>query len=152
MIISYAVTPSTGSLPGWVTTAVVVSVLLAGVLYYFVFFWGSDFVREVEQGSQDMENGNGTKRFSLFRYAGIKCIVSKADRFDPDVDEKVRRFGSRRLISYEVSEEIGSTYTGASMSLLLISCLRRLLCYTGSSVEHTQTLVLERHLLGVGET
>ena len=100
MMLSYPMTPSTGMLPNWATPAVVLSVVLIGVLYFFLFFWGSAFARDGDQG---MEHENKKKRFSMFEFAGIQCIVSKVYRFEPSSDEKARRFGGRRTVSYRVS-------------------------------------------------
>ena len=97
MMVSYPITPYTGKLPNWATPAVVLSVALIGVLYFFLFFWGSTFA------DQGMENEVEKERFSMLKYAGIQCIVSKVDRFKPELDEKARRFGSRRTVVYQVS-------------------------------------------------
>ena len=86
-------------MPNWVTPTVVLSLVLAGVLYFFLIFWGSTFVIDTDQGA---EHRNEKKRFSVLQYAGIQCIVSKVDRFEPRL-EKARRFGSRRTVSYQVS-------------------------------------------------
>ena len=87
-------------MPNWVTPTVVLSLVLAGILYFFLFFWGSTYVTDAGQG---MEQRNEKKRFSALQYAGIQCTVSKVDRFEPNLDEKARRFGSRRTVSYRVS-------------------------------------------------
>ena len=87
-------------MPNWVTPTVVLSLVLAGVLYFFLFFWGSTFVIDADQG---VEHRSEKKRFSVLQYAGIQCTVSKVDRFEPLLDEKARRFGSRRKVSYQVS-------------------------------------------------
>ena len=97
MMVSYPIAPPTAMLPNWATPAVVLSVVFIGVLYFFLFFWGSAFA------DQGMEHRNKRKRFSMFEKAGIQCIVSKVDRFEPSSDEKARRFGSRRTVSYQVS-------------------------------------------------
>ena len=101
MIVSYPVTDSHRLLPNWVTPTVVLSVVLVGVLYFFLFFWGSAFVTDA--ADQDVERRSGNQRFSMLQYAGIQCRVSKVDRFDPLYNEKARRFGSRRTVTYQVS-------------------------------------------------
>ena len=99
-IVAYPMMPSHGMKPNWVIPTIVLSVVLIGVLYFFLFFWGAAFVLDADRG---MEHRIGEKRFSAFQYAGIECTVSKADRFEPLSNEKARRFGSRRTVSYEVS-------------------------------------------------
>ena len=99
MIVGFMVTPSSGTIPRWVASLVIFSILLSGLLYYFLFF--HSWVSEEGRGHQEKFEGKWT--FSLFSWAGVGLNVSKADYYDVDIKENARRFGSRRTITYEVS-------------------------------------------------
>lgn len=99
MVGGFLVTPSSGTIPRWVTPLVIFSLLLGGTFYYYVFF-------HAWIGNEDGSRGNvteGDPAFSLFSWAKVKVHVSKISHYNIEVDENARRFGSRREITYHVS-------------------------------------------------
>ena len=109
VVFSLAATPTNATIPGWVVPTIVFSILMIGVLYYFLFFF--DFVSRGDTNPMTENNisRSRSQRLSLFRFAGVDVSVTKDDNFEAS-NERARRFGSRRIITYKVCPIQNYTY------------------------------------------
>lgn len=105
VIATFPWTPYSETIPNWVVPAIVASVLLFGVLYYFIVFWASASESGLSTQRPERFNQNIQYPLSILSLAGIKCVINKVDVFDTENDKRARRFGSRRRITYQVSDE-----------------------------------------------
>ena len=99
MVVGFLVTPSSGTIPRWVAPLVIFSLLLCGMLYYFLFFHA--WITDEDCSRENVTEGD--RAFSLFSLAGVKVHVSKVPYYDIEIHENARRFGSRREVTYYVS-------------------------------------------------
>lgn len=104
VVLTFLVHPSSGIVPHWVIPTAPFAAVILGFLYYFLVFWSSASQDRLAQTHNSGHFQTLRQQCSLLTFAGVTCNIDKDVFYAARYKSLVRRFGTQRIITFEVTQ------------------------------------------------